>query len=150
MEIFLAFPFTLKLQNDGLLSDTYILELTSLKAELMKRGHEVIFAHEREKWGKELLPPEVCTNLDFNDILRSDIIVAYPGNTPSGGVHIELGWASALGKKIVILKYRKEKDTPLIEGLRTITESVIIELENGSNLSQTSKQILEIIENMSD
>ncbi|HEC91445.1 MAG TPA: nucleoside 2-deoxyribosyltransferase, partial [Candidatus Atribacteria bacterium] len=61
MKIFIAYPFTSKLQKNGLLPKEYIEELITLKKVLEDMGHEVVLAHEREKWGKNLLPPEICT-----------------------------------------------------------------------------------------
>jgi len=120
MKIFIAYPFTSKLQENGLLPEEYIEELITLKKVLEDMGHEVVLAHEREKWGENLLPPEICTKLDFDAISQADLIIAYPGNPPSGGVHIELGWASALGKKIVIIKKSIDEYSPLVNGLHTI------------------------------
>lgn len=67
------------------------------------------------------MPPHQCTYLDFEGIKESDVIVAYPGSPISGGVHIELGWASALNKPIVLLLKKDEEYSPLIIGLHTKT-----------------------------
>lgn len=121
MRIFIAYPFTSKLRENGLLPKEYVEELMTLKRELEKMGNKVILAHEREGWGKDILPPEVCTKLDFEEIVKADLILAYPGNPPSGGVHIELGWASALGKRIIIIKKSNDNYSPLVDGLWEIT-----------------------------
>jgi len=126
MKIFIAYPFTSKLQKNGLLPKGYVEELITLKKVLEDMGHKVVLAHEREKWGKNLLSPDICTKLDFDAISRADLIIAYPGNPPSGGVHIELGWASALGKIIIIIKKNNDNYSPLVEGLWKITSVTYI------------------------
>jgi nucleoside 2-deoxyribosyltransferase len=130
MRIFIAYPFTGKLKENGMLPEEYIRELITLKNELQKLGHVVILAHERERWGKAILPPEKCTKLDFEEIKKADIIIAYPGNPPSGGVHIELGWASALQKKIIVIQKENENYSPLVKGLGSITKVITLRFKS--------------------
>ena len=63
------------------------------------------------------MPPEVCTPLDYEQIKESDVFVALPGNPPSGGVHIELGWASALDTRVVMLLEEGKNYSNLVLGL---------------------------------
>ena len=133
------------MQENGLLPKEYIEELVTLKKEIESTGHEVVLAHEREKWGKGLLPPEVCTKLDFDKISEADVVIAYPGNPPSGGVHIELGWASALGKKIVIIMDHKDRYSPLVSGLHTITSVIYINDKKLSVIIDKLRKILKIL-----
>jgi hypothetical protein len=87
---------------------------------LEEKGHYVRNAHSREKFGKDLMPAHVCTKLDLEEIRACDLFIAMPGNPPSGGVHVELGWASVLDKKIILLLRKKGKYSPLIHGLGTV------------------------------
>ena len=121
MRIFLAYPFSSKIPEDGLLPLDFREEICNLKCQLEKNGHTVISAHEREDWGESILPPNECTKLDHKEISEADILVAYPGNPPSGGVHIELGWASALGKTIIVISKCNDVYSPLVVGLSEIT-----------------------------
>lgn len=59
---------------------------------------------------------------------ESDVILAFPGNPISGGVHIELGWASALHKKIYIFLEKTANYSPLITGLKTVTDVELVEI----------------------
>jgi nucleoside 2-deoxyribosyltransferase len=77
-------------------------------------------AHRREAWGKEFLGAEECTALDFAEISRSDLFVAYPGAPVSPGTHVEIGWASALGKPMILLLERGKRHTFLVTGLHTV------------------------------
>jgi len=93
-----------------------------------RKGYEVHNSHAREKWGEDFMKPEVCAPLDYDGVKRADLIVAIPGDPPSGGVHIELGWASALGKKIIILLSCNEKYSNLVLGLNRITDVSYVNL----------------------
>ncbi len=69
-----------------------------------------------------------CTLDDFKEMNESDVILAFPGNPISGGVHIELGWASALHKKIYIFLEKTANYSPLITGLKTVTDVELVEI----------------------
>lgn len=79
----------------------------------------VTCAIERELWGKALMRATECTPSDLLGICRSDALIAFPGE--SFGVHLEIGWATAHHKPI-ILCIRRETGvkTPLVDGLKTI------------------------------
>ncbi|MFH1917083.1 MAG: nucleoside 2-deoxyribosyltransferase [Nanoarchaeota archaeon] len=84
-------------------------------------GYQVRNAHYREEWGAKWMDPEICTPLDYEDIKASLVLIAIPGNPASGGVHIELGWASALNKRIILLLENNKHYSNLVEGLGTVT-----------------------------
>ncbi len=75
-------------------------------------------ALDRESWGESLMEAHSCAPLDFEEMKAADLVVAYPGN--SCGVSVELGWASAYGKPIVLLLERSRRYSPLIEGLPSL------------------------------
>jgi nucleoside 2-deoxyribosyltransferase len=83
-------------------------------------GAKVYNAHRREAWGAKFLTAPECTKLDFTEISQSDVFVAYPGVPVSPGTHVEVGWASALGKPMVLLLEKDAKHTFLVTGLETI------------------------------
>ncbi|MET8826254.1 nucleoside 2-deoxyribosyltransferase [Streptomyces sp. NPDC004610] len=84
------------------------------------QGLAVHNAHRREAWGAELMRPEQCTKLDQDEIRKADVFVALPGRPASPGTHIEIGWASAFGKPIVLLLERDTEYTFLVQGLHTV------------------------------
>ncbi|MFI1968520.1 nucleoside 2-deoxyribosyltransferase [Streptomyces cinnamoneus] len=77
-------------------------------------------AHRREAWGAELMRPEECTRIDQEEIRKADAFVALPGSPASPGTHIEIGWASAFDKPIVLLLERDRDYTFLVQGLHTV------------------------------
>jgi len=146
MRIFIAYPFTGKLTVKGTLPDEYIKELVTLKNGLQKAGHTVILAHERENWGKSIFPPEKCTKLDFEEIKKADVLIAYPGNPPSGGVHIELGWASALQKKIILIQKDSENYSPLITGLSAIADVKMLKIQPNCKVDHLVRLLVDILQ----
>ena len=101
---FLGAPFANYVNPEtGKLYDEKQLMLRRLINYLEQKGYVVENSHVREDWGTAWMPPEVCTPLDYEQIKEADVFVALPGNPPSGGVHIELGWASALDTRVVML-----------------------------------------------
>lgn len=120
-KIFLAAPFhDFMDEKKGRMNPESIEIITRMLDYLRSKSYEVHNAHEREKWGEDWYCPEQCTPLDLERIKDSDILVAFPGNPPSGGVHIELGWASALEKRIIILLKEGETYSNLVLGLGNV------------------------------
>ena len=66
------------------------------------RGYTVRSAHQREKFGKKLWPPDRALAKDLEWIRGASVLVAVmDGQIPSPGVQLELGYALALQKPIV-------------------------------------------------
>src|SRR5204863_9747825 len=102
--IFLAAPFKAFVDpRSGNLAEPLKDRLLSLTKFFEKMGFFVFNAHKREAWGQEMMTPEMCTRIDFEQIRESDWFVALPGSPASPGTHIEIGWAAAMGKRIVLL-----------------------------------------------
>jgi len=120
MRIFLGAPFSNHLKEtkfDSELRNT----IESIIFSLKEKGHDVRSAHVREKFGEQLMTPDVCTPLDFKEIQDCDLFIAIPSNPPSGGVHIELGWASAINKEILMCIHNGGIYSPLIHGLEKVS-----------------------------
>ena len=58
------------------------------------------------------------------EMKTADLVVAIPDD--SKGVAVELGWASWMQKKLVLLLNRHQRYTPLISNLGDITETTIL------------------------
>jgi nucleoside 2-deoxyribosyltransferase len=76
--------------------------LEALAAALQETGAELFLAHREEGFGESRPRAEVLTARDLDAMRQADLVVAWPSD--SYGVHIELGWASALGKPIIVLR----------------------------------------------
>ena len=140
-KIFLLAPFGNHINPDtGLIHDNNKEFIEKIISHLEKKGHIIENAHRRERWGLEWMKPEVCTPLDYKLIQDSDLIIAIPGHPASGGVHVELGWASSLKKKIMILLEDGKEYSNLVTGLNTITDVKFIKLkDNHEHLNDLDK-----------
>lgn len=105
----------------GTVDPCWRFRLETLRCSLMEMGAEVFNAHHNESWGSLWLDADVCTPVDFAAMLDSDVVCAIVGQPPSGGVAVELGWASALGKPTLMVVSPGAARTPLLTGLGTVT-----------------------------
>ena len=121
-KIFLGAPFIDYINPEtGMLYEDKKNMLVRLIDYFVNKGFVVENSHLREEWGRTWMPSEVCTPLDYEHIKGADVFVAIPGNPPSGGAHIELGWASSLNKRIILLLEKDKNYSNLVLGLNKIT-----------------------------
>lgn len=95
-----------------------------------RNGHTVLSAHVAERWGASTaqFSPEQVTRRDYAWIRQADLYVCVlPARSdgtiwPSGGTHVELGWASALGVPILMLwdPASAERYSHLFRGLHAV------------------------------
>jgi 8-amino-3,8-dideoxy-alpha-D-manno-octulosonate transaminase len=122
-KVFFACPISVYLDPaTHRLEPRYERYIRTLYEGVMTVADEVFLALEREGWGRAIMLTTVCTPLDFAEMRRCDMVVAIPGT--STGVGVELGWASALGKTIVLVLDEGVGYSPMIEGLATVTGNV--------------------------
>lgn len=123
-KIFLAAPFKGLINNDtSLLQSGTKRKITKLIHFFEKRGYVVHNANQREAMGKENMTPEKYAKIDYEEIKNCDIFVAFPGIPASPGTHIEIGWASAFKKKIVLILFENEEYYAyLLRGLHSILD----------------------------
>lgn len=130
--VFVAGPFRNLIDPaTGLVPPRQQERFEALIAYFESGGCTVFNAHKREKWGAAFLAAGEFTRLDFAEVSRSDVLVAIPGPPASPGTHIELGWASALGKPIVLLLERDTDYAPMLHGLRGLSPTAIVETTGG-------------------
>lgn len=123
--IFLAGPFKNVLDPaTGLLAHADKARLVATIQLLEHKRFAVHCAHRREGWGANMMSPAECTKIDYDEIAAADVLVAFPGAPPSPGTHIELGWASAMQKTIVLLLERNKEYAFLVRGLGQVTSVV--------------------------
>jgi len=135
MRIFLAAPFSsVYRKRTGKIDSKFRERLETIIKLITEKGHNVISAHVRENWGQNLMSPDEFTPLDLNLIKECNLVVAYLGHQPSG-VYVELGWASALQKRIIVLaEHPISQLSPLVQGLSRITETTIISFRDENEL----------------
>ncbi len=126
MKVFISCPFS-GLCNDNKyeIKDKYKTFFLNLISMIENKGHECYLAIREEQWGEYYKNPQESTMRDYNALKDSDFLIVIPGNNTSngisGGVHIELGWASALNKKTHILVEEDFPYSPVLLGLDALT-----------------------------
>ncbi|WP_340680328.1 nucleoside 2-deoxyribosyltransferase [Paraglaciecola sp.] len=122
-KMFLAGPFKALVDEKTHTMSTHHIEQFSVIIEFFEaKGWSVHCAHRREKWGREFMTPAQCTSIDYQEIDKCDVFVAFPGVPASPGTHIELGWASAMQKPTVLLLEEDQQYAYLVQGLGEITK----------------------------
>lgn len=123
-KIFIACPITKYLNGNKFIDEDFQYFITNITDRLKKDGFKVFLALEREEFGVKRMKDEVCTYLDYQEMLNTDIFLAIPEE--SQGVAVEIGWASALNKKIVLFQNPKIPNSPLINAIDTVAKECTI------------------------
>jgi hypothetical protein len=133
-KIFLATPITSLMERPDQYNPLEQKSIeTIIKTLRLHLQTKVFCAIEREEYGKDLMSGIECTKPDYLGLVESDVMLAFPDH--SYGVHIELGWASAVKKPIVVCVNRRIGiKTPLIEGLMTLTSVAILDYQSDAVL----------------
>ena len=122
-KIFIACPMSKYIDNGIFTNKNFKEFIEKLYDICQEYAQEVFLALLREKYGKKLMK-DTCTELDFEEMKTTDLVVAIPED--SKGTAVELGWASCMGIKILLILDRNQRYTPLISGLNDITNTKII------------------------
>lgn len=124
MKIFLAMPYSQLCDEEKYeVKKEYKVFFEKLTKSIKDLGCEYFLAHEREKWGKEYSSDEESANIDYETIKNSDLICILPGVPNSGGVHVEIGWASANNKKLHIFLKEGYPYSPMVTGIHCLTDT---------------------------
>lgn len=122
MKVFFAIPYSQLCDEKYEVKKEYREFLEKLIKKTKELGCDYFLAHERENWGKEYSSAEESTEIDFNTIINSDLVCVIPGVPHSGGVHVEIGWASSNGRKMKIFLKKDYNYSPMVTGLHKITD----------------------------
>jgi nucleoside 2-deoxyribosyltransferase len=125
--IFLCAPFTSFISNtSSLIDETYKKWLMQIINYFQRKTNILYNSHIREKWGAEILNPKDALYIDFSEIKITDLVVAYIGDPPSSGVLMELGFAAALNKPIIIFTEDNKLIPYFTRGLDGWTDANVI------------------------
>lgn len=123
MKVFFAIPYSQLCDEKYEVKKEYRIFLEKLINETKKIGYDYFLAHERENWGKEYSSAEESIQIDFNTIKNSDLVCVIPGVPNSGGVHVEIGWASANKRKMRIFLKKDYPYSPMVTGVHKLTDA---------------------------
>lgn len=122
-KIFIACPFIKYVDGTSFSSESYKKFTEELYELCLKAVPNVFLALKREEYGAKPLEVYSC-KMDLDELTDSDLIIAIPDD--SMGVAVELGWASAHNKYIVLLLNEDQKYSALVKNITTITPGHII------------------------
>lgn len=122
-KIFIACPISKYIDKDEFTNNNFKFFIEKLYNICPKYVPEVFLALKREEYGKKLMK-DTCTELDFEEMKTTDLVIAIPED--SKGTAVELGWASSMKIKTIIILDRSQRYTPLISGLNNITKTEIV------------------------
>lgn len=146
---YIAAPFSSKMTNKkhgeyGEVNDPdYRKFLEDIEAVVKAAGFETFLPHrEIGFWGTiPNLTLEDCCVRYFEEISDADIFVGYPEK--SRGVHIELGWALANKKRIVLLMRDGFDLGTVIPGLSAVADVEIINFSDFEDMKAKLKAHLQ-------
>lgn len=117
-KVFIACPITKYLDGNNFINEDFEYFINNITENLKKSDFTVFLALEREEFGNKRMEDDVCTYLDYQEMLSTDYLLALPED--SQGVAVEIGWASAHNKKIVLFQNTEIKNSPLINAINTV------------------------------
>jgi nucleoside 2-deoxyribosyltransferase len=136
--VFLSAPLTQYLADGGpsALMDSFREHWNGLAEALERSGHQVISAHRREIWGASIDSPDVALKDDLEGLRASDLVLAYIGSPPSPGVQLELGYAIAHHKSILVF-IDEGQDTPyLVRGFPQMANLEVFDIKELGEIKQ--------------
>ncbi|MCL2859560.1 MAG: hypothetical protein FWF46_03100 [Oscillospiraceae bacterium] len=142
--VFIACPISKYLTSDGIEKDfeIFIKEVLEL---CKKYTSNVFLALEREEFGKNKMWGDTCTPYDFKKMQETEYLIAIPED--SMGVAVELGWASAMNKEILLILDKKYKTSELVKYIHTIISGIKTEIDTSENGYKNEKEkVLNLIE----
>lgn len=147
--VFVGGPIQYAIDGDGLFHAPTRSILNTVLEGLRKQGIRVLSAHEHEDFGEMDVSgkfQEVCLR-DFKWMEQCDVFVAVlplDGNGKviySAGTSVELGWASAMGKPIVLICDPAPVYSHLLVGLDAVARVIKIDI-NQTDLITTLQNVV--------
>lgn len=124
-KMFIACPIS-KYIVEGGIDQKFLAFIQPIYGLCQNHAQEVFFALEREQYGAAIMDGAICTPLDHQAMVECDLVLAFPED--SMGVAVELGWASALGKSILLVLEEPYTYSPLITAIHSVTRARYISL----------------------
>lgn len=135
MNVFVGGPIQYALQENGF-DRTLKDNIISIFQILKDVKCTILSAYDEENFGSVIPPADEACDKDFSWMKACDLYLAIlPGinnsHYRSDGTYIELGWASALNKPIIILCDLEHFDrmSLLLQGLKQISDVVYKDLK---------------------
>jgi nucleoside 2-deoxyribosyltransferase len=124
LTVFVCGPFTEAMNGKGL--DQGLRRFLELVHETLQGGgFEVTSAHRYERWGQDDPPPALIAKRDLEwmrECATSVMVLGTPSQPTwrTDGTFVELGWATALKRPIVVVGNLDAYRSPLVRGLPSV------------------------------
>jgi hypothetical protein len=129
--VFLSAPLTqYVVASDPNPLEGFRCEWTGIADDLERCGHTIFSAHRREAWGAALDEPSSALKADIAGIVDTDVIIAYVGQPPSPGVQLEIGYALAAHKELLVFIDRDQPEPYLVRGLDNLRGAKVVEVDD--------------------
>ena len=130
LRVFLAAP-SLRLTGpaDGVFSLALRGKVTALRDALLDAGVTVYSQHHDDCWTTRGLGTGFRVPSAFRGMQSADLAFAYVQSPLSAGVGMELGWASALRKPLVLLVDQAAAHNPMISTLEEVSPVLPIQFD---------------------
>ena len=146
MKIFFSAPFTPLHNPITGFSGTHRDLFESIVRTLEDAKHDVYSAHFIEEWGEALREPNILALEDFNAVRDCDLVIAFLGELMSQGVLIELGWASAFRRPIILITQTSVEYSPMIQGLSSLTNIRNVPFSSGHGIQKLLNTIKDYLQ----
>lgn len=121
---YIAAPYTsmsisIRGQSYGRILDlNYIKMLNEIARTIELCGIKAILPHrDNNNWGRTYIDPIKLVTTCFDQIKEADFLICIPEG--SYGVHLEIGYAKCLQKKMIILLHPESKGNTMVQGLES-------------------------------
>lgn len=152
---YIAAPYRSKSVDQGqkaygkIADEDYKAFLELIDKVLKRSGYSTHLPHrDNNKWGDVYLEPLEMVRRCYKQIASCTLFACYP--RMSRGVHIELGIATCLGKRIVIFMHEKEEMSSVVAGLNALTSTTVLRFKDNDDLRLKLEEYLEELNNVAD
>ncbi|MEU6482229.1 hypothetical protein ABZ858_36260 [Streptomyces sp. NPDC047017] len=139
LDVFVGGPIQHAILNTGFVGGLQDAITTAINT-VSEQGATVFSAHTVEKFGEQTaaFTPEQVSVRDFRWMKKCDVFVPILPLLDDGtlrrtdGTHIELGWATALGRPIVVITKQPfaESASHLLKGLHRVGDVQVIDFDD--------------------
>lgn len=123
MQIFLSTTYSDFCDKNYCVKSKYKLFFEQLLSKIRNKNHKCYLAMERENWGHNFIDCKESVLCDYEAISNSDLTIMLLHYPISGGAHVELGWLSALKKKVAIFLQEGGSFSPVVKGISSLTNA---------------------------
>ena len=140
--VFIAGPFTNALNRSSKFDNIVKEHIEYIIEVVISSGHKYFSAHMRENWGVNLDSPDSLAQTDINEMRHCSHLIVYWGKKISIGVCIEIGFAIACNKPVLLIKNINSIESDFYKGLISLGHIKEVHWNNNEQIINTIKDFL--------